>query len=125
MVYHRPRFKCVVKRLCFRVFKEIANSIIAFLARLDSSHVRNTLIGNSMIANRGGGGGGGGGEFTFAFIASLHLNVGLRYTPMSPLLMQDCTEQTYDVTQHGKPQPKLVTPDANYGQLEHVSIYQL
>ena len=47
--------------------------------------------------------------------------MGLRYTPMSTLLMQDGTEQTYDVTQHGKPQPKPVTPDANYGHLEHVS----
>ena len=35
--YRRPTFKCVVKRLRFRVFKKIANSIIAFWARLDSS----------------------------------------------------------------------------------------
>ena len=31
--------------------------------------------------------------------------------------MQGGTEQTYDVTQHGKSQPKLVTPDPNYDQL--------
>ena len=28
-IYRRPTFKCVVKRLLFRVFKEIVNSIIA------------------------------------------------------------------------------------------------
>ena len=37
ILYRRPTFKCVVKRLRFRIFKEIANSIIAFWARLDSS----------------------------------------------------------------------------------------
>ena len=36
-MYRRPTFKCVVKRLRFRVFKETANSNIAFWARLDSS----------------------------------------------------------------------------------------
>ena len=34
MIYHRPTFKYVVKQLRFCVFKEIANSIIAFWARL-------------------------------------------------------------------------------------------
>ena len=64
--YCRPTFKCVVKRLRFHVFKEIANSIIAFWARLESG-------------GGGGGGGGGGFAFAFAFIASSHLNVGLQY----------------------------------------------
>ena len=36
--YFRPTFKCIVNRLHFRGFKEIANSIIAFLARLDLSN---------------------------------------------------------------------------------------
>ena len=39
--YRKPILKCVVKRLRLRVFKEIANSIIAFWAR---PHVHNTLI---------------------------------------------------------------------------------
>ena len=43
--YRRPTFKCAVKRLRFRVFKEIVNSIIAFWAR---PHVHNM---NSIIAN--------------------------------------------------------------------------
>ena len=39
----------------------------------------------------------------------------------SSVFMQGGTEQTYDVTQHGKSQPKLAIPDPNYEQLEHVS----
>ena len=31
ITYCRPTFKHVLKRLCVRIFKEIANSIIAFL----------------------------------------------------------------------------------------------
>ena len=52
------------KKIAFSRFQEIAISIIAFWARLDSSPricTCITLIANSMIANRGGGGGGGGG----------------------------------------------------------------
>ena len=63
-IYRRPTFKCIVKRLRFRVFKEIANSI--------SPHVRITLIANSIIANWGE-------KFAFTFIASSHLYVGLRH----------------------------------------------
>ena len=45
MMYRRPTFKYAVKRLCFRVFKEIANSIIAFW-------VRNTYFAFLIIAKR-------------------------------------------------------------------------
>ena len=39
-----PHLNVKVKRLCFHVFKEIANSIIAFWARLDCPHVCNTFL---------------------------------------------------------------------------------
>ena len=49
--YRRPTFKCVVKRLRFHVFNEIANSIIAFWA-WTRPHVLNTLIAFVIIASQ-------------------------------------------------------------------------
>ena len=71
--YRRPTFNCVVKRLRFRIFKEIVRiQLLCFGPAWTHPHVRKseTYFAFLIIANWG--------KFAFTFIASLHLNVALR-----------------------------------------------